>query len=431
MGLRSGEPARILLVDDDPKGLAALEATLAPLHQTLVRATSGREALRQLLHHEVAVILLDVMLPDMDGFETAQLIRERERTRQTPIVFLTAMARSELPELRAYAVGAVDYLLKPYDPDILRSKVSVFVDLHHKTLLARRQEEALREAQTREHERALAEATRRLEMERALAREQVLHEEMKTLRLRDGVFSLASQELKAPLGALTQQLQQLLLGAGSPDPVAQPPGGPPLAALREMEHHVRRLDVLVDNLLDLARLGDGELQLAPEDVDLSQLVRELAERFEEDLQRSHCTLELQLPPSAPGQWDRRRVEQVVTTLLGCALRRGVGHPIRVGVGPARAGGLQLSVHCAGHEPRAEALAQALRGDLPPPPGDPDALALWLVQQLMARMGGRLEVESGAGRGLTLYARLGGSAAQEATEGQKTFDLHATVGEGKV
>ena len=144
----------ILLVDDQDSGLVALEATLAPLGQRLVHARSGREALRQLLHQDFAVILLDVVMPDMDGFETAQLIRERERTRNTPILFLTGLSRGQMPELRAYAVGAVDYLLKPYEPDILRSKVSVFVDLHHKTELVRRQDEALREAQQREHERA-------------------------------------------------------------------------------------------------------------------------------------------------------------------------------------------------------------------------------------------------------------------------------------
>jgi signal transduction histidine kinase len=299
----------------------------------------------------------------------------------------------------------------------------VFVDLHHKTVLARRQEEALREAQAREHERALAEAARRLEMERALAREQVLHEEMKALRLRDGVFSLVSQELKEPLGALTRQLRHLL-GNGQPH-------APSAAALRALEHHVHRLDVLVDSLLDLSRLGAGELQLAPEDMDLVQLVRELAERFEEELQRSGCTLTLQLPGAAAGRWDRRRVEQVATTLLAHALRRGAGHPILVDVEADGAREVRLSVHHAGREPGARALSEALEGALPPAGGDPDALALWLAQQLMARLGGRLEVQDGPERGLTLCARLAGAVAGETTVGQKPFDLHATLGEGKV
>nr|WP_281404529.1 response regulator [Pyxidicoccus fallax] len=170
------------MVDDQPEGLLALEATLAPLGQRLVLAKSGREALRHLLTRDFAVILLDVIMPDMDGFETAQLIRERERSRDTPIVFLTALSRGQLPELRAYAVGAVDYLLKPYEPEILRSKVSVFVELFRKTELVKRQAEALREAQRREHERELGDANRRTEAERGRVREELLRREMEAHR---------------------------------------------------------------------------------------------------------------------------------------------------------------------------------------------------------------------------------------------------------
>lgn len=176
------EPVPVLLVDDQPEGLLALEATLAPLGQRLVTARSGREALRHLLTRDFAVILLDVVMPEMDGFETAQLIRERERSRDTPILFLTALSRGQLPELRGYAVGAVDYLLKPYEPEILRSKVGVFVDLFRKTELVRHQAEALREAQKREHERELAEANRRAEGERGRVREELLRREMETSR---------------------------------------------------------------------------------------------------------------------------------------------------------------------------------------------------------------------------------------------------------
>ncbi len=176
------EPVSILLVDDQPEGLLALEATLAPLGQKLVTAKSGREALRHLLTQDFAAILLDIVMPEMDGFETAQLIRERERSRNTPILFLTALSRGQLPELRAYSVGAVDYLLKPYEAEILRSKVSIFVDLFRKTELVRRQAEALREAQQREHERELGEALRRVEAERGRVREELLRKEMEANR---------------------------------------------------------------------------------------------------------------------------------------------------------------------------------------------------------------------------------------------------------
>jgi PAS domain S-box-containing protein len=123
------EKVNILLVDDQPANLLALESILGEMGQNLVRAESGTRALKQLLDREFAVILLDVQMPDLDGFETATLIRERERSRDTPIIFLTAMSRSDTSVFRGYELGAVDYIFKPFHPDILRSKVNVFVQL--------------------------------------------------------------------------------------------------------------------------------------------------------------------------------------------------------------------------------------------------------------------------------------------------------------
>src|SRR5689334_3951335 len=115
----SDETVNILLVDDHPDNLVALEALLGDLGQNLVRAGSGREALKHLLHEDFAVILLDVQMPKMDGFETAALIRSRERSSHTPIVFLTAINKDEQHVARGYAVGAVDYLCKPVVPEVL------------------------------------------------------------------------------------------------------------------------------------------------------------------------------------------------------------------------------------------------------------------------------------------------------------------------
>ena len=122
-------PARILLVDDRPENLLALEAILGTLGQELVRASSGEEALKALLADEYAVILLDVQMPGMDGFETATHIKRRERTRDIPIIFLTAVDKDTNSSYRGYAAGGADYLAKPFDPWILRAKVQVFVDL--------------------------------------------------------------------------------------------------------------------------------------------------------------------------------------------------------------------------------------------------------------------------------------------------------------
>jgi len=136
--------ANILLVDDRPENLLALEAILSSLDQTLVRATSGEEALKALLGDDYAVILLDVQMPGMDGFETASHIKRRERTRDIPIIFLTAINREPQHAFRGYSAGAVDYLAKPFDPWVLRAKVSVFVELYLKNRQLREQAEMLR-----------------------------------------------------------------------------------------------------------------------------------------------------------------------------------------------------------------------------------------------------------------------------------------------
>ena len=145
-------PVEILIVDDRPENLLALEAILEPLGQTLVRAGSGDEALRKLLSHNVAMILLDVQMPGINGFETARIIKSRERTKFIPIIFLTAISKDEEYVFEGYSVGAVDYMSKPFQPDILRSKVNVFVDLYQKQRQLAAQQRMLGEAQRRELE---------------------------------------------------------------------------------------------------------------------------------------------------------------------------------------------------------------------------------------------------------------------------------------
>ena len=137
--------AKALLVDDRRDNLLALEAILQGLPVTAVAVESGEAALKQLLTDDFAVILLDAQMPNMDGFETASHIKRRERTRHVPILFLTAADRDAQLALRGYAVGAVDYLTKPFDPWVLRAKVSIFVELWNKTQQLRAQAEAARE----------------------------------------------------------------------------------------------------------------------------------------------------------------------------------------------------------------------------------------------------------------------------------------------
>jgi hypothetical protein len=155
----------ILLVDDRKDKLLALGAVLGPLGQNIIEAHSGKEALRLLLKNEFAVILMDVSMPTMDGFETAALIRKRPSSEHTPIIFVTSIGNSPTQMYQGYSLGAVDYILTPIVPDVLRAKVSVFVDLWRKTEHIKQQAERLREVEEAEHRRRLAEAEDKLEAE--------------------------------------------------------------------------------------------------------------------------------------------------------------------------------------------------------------------------------------------------------------------------
>ena len=179
----------ILMVDDQPANLIALEALLERPGVRLVSARSGAEALRCLLKEDFALILLDVQMPGLDGFETAALIRQRPRSQHTPIIFLTAHESTDAQVFRGYAAGGVDFMSKPIVPDVLRSKVAVFVELFEKTERVRRQEEELRETQEREHQRQMADAEERLESAR-------LREEIRLAReVQQRLFPAASLPL--------------------------------------------------------------------------------------------------------------------------------------------------------------------------------------------------------------------------------------------
>src|SRR5512135_1723392 len=138
--------ANVLLVDDSPANLMALETVLADLGQNLVKAQSGREALRHLLERDFAVIVLDVNMPDMSGFETASLIRARPRSKHTPIVFMTAISQSDASAMLGYEMGAVDYIYTPVAPEVIRAKVRAFVDLFRMNQTLQRQSDALEKA---------------------------------------------------------------------------------------------------------------------------------------------------------------------------------------------------------------------------------------------------------------------------------------------
>lgn len=199
--------ANILLVDDRSDKLLALEAVLTSLGQNIVQARSGKEALRQLLKQDFAVILLDVSMPSMDGFETASLIRQRPRSEHTPIIFITSIGNSENHIARGYSLGAVDYLLTPIVPDVLRAKVSVFVELHRQTELIMRQGEQLRRLEETRHQREMAAVADRLETETRRNRFFTLALDMLGIADFEGRFLQLNSSWEQVLGYSERELQ--------------------------------------------------------------------------------------------------------------------------------------------------------------------------------------------------------------------------------
>jgi signal transduction histidine kinase len=250
----------ILLVDDQPANLLALEAMLQGLGQHLVQAGSGREALKWLLTHEAAVVLLDVKMPDMDGFETATLIRQRDKSRHTPIIFLTAADKSHTEAVRGYAVGAVDYLVKPVVPEFVRSKVAVFVELARKSEQLRRQARLLQESE--QEARGLADA--RAELVRDL--------EHKNRELESFSYAV-SHDLRAPLRRLDSFSRAVQESQGER---LDPDGRRFLDRVREASQQMSRL---IDDVLYLSRVTRTELR--EHEVDLSGLASLLLERMRE------------------------------------------------------------------------------------------------------------------------------------------------------
>jgi hypothetical protein len=267
--MENSEPVRILLVDDSADNLLSAGAVLETLGEEVIKAESGREALRHLLDHDVAVIVLDVMMPDMDGFETATLIRQRERSRHTPIIFLTALGRNEEHIRHGYTLGAVDYLTKPFVPEILRAKVAVFVELHRKSRLLEKQSQLL-ERRNSELQAAIQRSWRAEEEIKALNRHlEGRIAELNELNRELETFSYTvSHDLRGPLSridgfskALLESYRDQLDDHGR-------------LYLDRIGHSARRMNDLVEDLLNFSRVT--RIEMNQQYVDLSGLVRALA-----------------------------------------------------------------------------------------------------------------------------------------------------------
>jgi signal transduction histidine kinase len=325
------EAANILLVDDQPARLLTYEAILADLGYRLVKAGSGREALRCLMETEFAAILLDVSMPEMDGFETAALIREHPRFEATPIIFVTAVHMTDMDQLRGYRIGAVDYVYVPVVPEILRGKVQVLADLHvhrrelqrlNQTLEAANAElhaahERLRDENTRELERlnrTLELANAELESRNALLRNEVReretaqHELQAAAERKDQFLAMLAHELRNPLSAVHNAVQVIRTQARL---------DPQLLSMSELlGRQVNHLARLVDDLLDVSRVSTGRVRLRKTRVDLADIVRQAIEMSQPSIERRQQTLEWVAPDTPiPVEGDAARLIQVVDNLL--------------------------------------------------------------------------------------------------------------------
>ncbi|MGH7451146.1 MAG: response regulator [bacterium] len=334
------EKVNILLVDDQPGKLLSYQAILADRGENLVLARSGREALQYLLKQEFALILLDVMMPDMDGFETAILIRQHPRLEQTPIIFMTAFSTSELDRLKGYELGAVDYVFAPIVPEILRAKVSVFVELYRKRL----ELQSLNQTLTQTNAALIAEVGERKRAEAAVEEERAslarrveerttelrgANEKLaRAARLKDEFLANMSHELRTPLNAIlgvNEALQEQVYGLLNEKQ---------LQAVGDVEESGHHLLALINDILDLSKIEMGKLELEMVPVHLEGVCQASLHFINQMAQRKRLKVFTNIdsavttiqaargdePAFAPFRADERQLKQILVNLLSNAVK---------------------------------------------------------------------------------------------------------------
>ncbi len=356
---------KCLLVDDLEENLLALAALLQRQDVEILTARSGSEALELLLAHDVALAFLDVQMPDMDGFELAELMRGSERTRQIPIIFVTAGARDQHRLFKGYESGAVDFLFKPIEPHILQNKADVFFQLHRQ--------------------------------KQQLARE--LHEKTETLRLNEMLTAMLSHDLRSPLNAvLTSAL--LIQRRSTEQPVKD-------IAARILSSG-KRMSRMIEDVLDMARARlAGGIPLKREPADLGALI----ERVVGEIRAAYParSVEVARIGDLNGGWDGERLAQVVSNLLGNALQHGEENGI-------------VTITADGSSADVVVVTVVNTGTIPPdilpqlfdpfrgaqrPTGRAEGLGLglYIVQQIIHAHGGTVDVESGTGNRTAFTVRI--------------------------
>lgn len=395
----AADKVNILLVDDQPARLLTYESILSELGHNLVTARSGGEALERLMADEFAVVLLDVNMPGMDGFEVAAMIHEHPRFERTPIIFITGVHVNELDRLRGYTLGAVDYVAIPVVPAILRTKVAVLVELYCQRRELQQLNQSLTEANARlaqAHSTLQAEKTRELEELNAALRE--------ANRNKDEFLAMLAHELRNPLASIHNAVQLMR----NPQLPAAQQGWARDMIERQLGHLTR----LIDDLLDVARITRGKINLSREPVPLSTLVARAVETVQPLLSRQRH--ELALDVTGEGLFidgDPTRLIQIVGNILSNAVKyTQPGGRIELA---ARSRGEYVEIRIRdngiGIEPALiptvfNLFAQASRNE----PGNQAGLGigLALVKRLVELHGGQVEAHSeGLGKGSEFTVRL--------------------------
>jgi signal transduction histidine kinase len=379
---------RVLLVDDRPDNLLALRAVLEPLALELVEASSGEEALRHLLAGEFALIVLDVQMPVLDGFETARLIRGRERTRYVPIIFLTAISGEPEHYLRGYQSGAVDYVYKPFEPEILRAKVSVFVELWARgaTIEAQRQELAGRLAELDEAHAVLA--AQAVELERSNAALERFAE-------------VVGVELREPLHTVAGLLDLL------DDRHAASLSDEGRTLLARSMAGTDRARATVGSLLDYARASTGELQRSR--FPLAEALAEAEAESGAELADAKAEVTAEALPVVAG--DRGQVVRLLAQLLDNAARfRGTVSPVVTVSAEPAGNGVRVTVADNGPGVSQADLPRLFTAFARPAPvaaanGRGAGLGLALCRRIVERHGGMIWAEQGADGGLVVRFEL--------------------------
>ncbi|MDB4969942.1 MAG: response regulator receiver sensor hybrid histidine kinase [Myxococcales bacterium] len=297
---RELDPSRasILLVDDVPANLLALEAVLEPLGHRLIKARSGTEALKHVMDEEFALILMDVQMPDMDGFQTVALIKQRPKSVRVPIIFITAIAKEAQHISTGYQYGAVDYITKPFDADILRAKISVLVSLHLQAERIVRQQALLLK---RRHE------LEQQQMKRALAESHNL--------MKDQFLAAISHELRTPLNVIVGWTDLLVAGGLDAEKTRR--------AIETIQRSANVQKKLIDDLLDVSRMLVGKLKLEPEQTRVATVIQAAVDSLQPEARAKGVQLRsgiLEECGEVTADLDPARMEQVFGNLLSNAVK---------------------------------------------------------------------------------------------------------------